>query len=181
MWGSVSFWLLISLIRDFTAPRRATTPSRLSLLWTGCHRLALSLRCFLKWEWKTWGDHAAPSLGRRGKGARKEKEQVKWKWQSANIPAGSCGCILHPLRGHRGAPPSRPPAPRHTHLPLAALAFTDSQIIYGRVRGRGSPSMRSWENPLCVKKPSFLRLLSNTVLWDNIEHYEVWGIFHGTL
>lgn len=67
------------------------------------------------------------------------------------------------------------------HAPAApSRAFTDSQIIYGRVPA-GAPLNVLLRKPLMREKAPFLFLLSNTVLWDNIGHYEVWGIFHGTL
>lgn len=67
------------------------------------------------------------------------------------------------------------------HAPAApSRAFTDSQIIYGRVPA-GVPLNVLLRKPLMREKAPFLRLLSNTVLWDNIGHYEVWGIIHGTL
>lgn len=66
------------------------------------------------------------------------------------------------------------------HAPAASSrAFTDSQIIYGRVPA-GAPLNVLLRKPLMREKALFLRLLSDTVLWDDIGHYEVWGIFHGT-
>lgn len=86
--------------------------------------------------------------------------------------------VHHPLHGHRG-PPATPRS--LAHAPAApSRAFTDSQIIYGRVRA-GAPLNVLLRKPLMREKAPFLPLLSNTVLWDNIGHYEVWGIFHGTL
>lgn len=46
--------------------------------------------------------------------------------------------------------------------------------------GPGLPFNVLLRKPLMREKAPFLRLLSDTVLWDNIGHYEVWGIFHGT-
>lgn len=69
---------------------------------------------------------------------------------------------------------------RPAHAPAASSrAFTDSQIIYGRVPA-GAPLNVLLRKPLMREKALFLHLLSDTVLWDNIGHYEVWGIFHGT-
>lgn len=66
------------------------------------------------------------------------------------------------------------------HAPAASSrAFTDSQIIYGRVPA-GALLNVLLRKPLMREKALFLHLLSDAVLWDNIGHYEVWGIFHGT-
>lgn len=88
--------------------------------------------------------------------------------------------ILHsPPTLRTGTGPPRPPC--LAHAPAApSRAFTGSQIIYGRIPA-GAPLNALWRKPLMREKAPFLCLLSNTVLWDNIGHYEVWGIFHGTL
>lgn len=82
----------------------------------------------------------------------------------------------------RRAPPPHPYTTPHApaHAPaVPSRAFTDSQIIYGRVSA-GAPLNALLRKPLMCEKGPFLCLLFNRVLWDNIRHYEVWGIFHGT-
>lgn len=94
------------------------------------------------------------------------KEQVKLMWRSAYIPPGSCNA---------SSSPSSTSSVVARHLP-----FSLSHKSRG-VSRRRLPSKLPWENPLCVKKLPFCLLLSGTVLRDNIVHYEVRGIIHGTL
>ena len=111
-----------------------------------CRRLAVL--CFTKLGKdvrRTWAREITSS-------EEGEKEQIKWKWQALKkSPRQLCGFNI------LDRPPqlSRPPDPRawHTHLLLQG-AFPPRKIIPGR-GAHGPLSLRSCENPLCVKKPPF--------------------------
>lgn len=144
----------------------------MSPLWTGCHRLAPRLH--QQWCGRGRGHRRGCSFI---SGSQRKKSKLNG---SDNLQTFLAAAAQH-SHGHRtprAHPYTTPATP--AHAPAApSRAFSDSYIIYGRLP-TGAPVNALLRKPLMREKAPFLFLLSRRVLWDNIGHYEVWGIFPGT-
>lgn len=145
----------------------------MSPLWTGCHRLAPRLHQ----QWRGGGRRL-----RRGcrfiAGLPEEKKSKLNGSDNLQTFLAAAAQHSHGQRPPRALPSTTPATP--AHAPAApSRAFSDSSIIYGRLP-TGAPLNALLRKPLMREKAPFLFLLSRRVLWDNIGHYEVWGIFPGT-
>lgn len=153
MWGSVSFSLLITLIHDFTALRRGR-PAPLVAFEDGVSPFSpISVGLGSGEARKGGGEGWEQNLGDRLHLHPKKKSKLNGSDNLQTfLPAAALAfsIVHHPLHGHRGPPPhpSLRDPPRPAHAPAApSRAFTDSQIIYGRVRGRGSPQCALEKTP----------------------------------
>lgn len=175
--GSASFSLLISLIHNFTAPRRGRPTPLVAFV----DRVSPFSPISAAWRREGRGDlgERTCSVSRSGWGGEesREKEQVKWKWQSANIPAGSCAAfsiVHHPLHGHRAGPP-HPPRP-----PVPGTRTCRSQPCFHRQPdnlwagpGRGSPQCALEKTPYAWKSPLSLSFVQQSFMG---QHWALWGL-----
>lgn len=168
-----SFWPPISIIRDFTAQRRGG-PTPLVAFVDGVSPFSPTFAPAVVWKREGTSERSPLHLRLP---QRKKKSKLNG---SDNLQTFLAAAAQH-SHGHRtprAHPYTTPATP--AHAPAApSRAFTDSHIIYGRLP-TGAPLNALLRKPLMREKAPFLFLLSSRVLWDNIGHYEVWGIFPGT-
>lgn len=132
----------------------------------GCHRLAVPFVSKPGEDVEgTWARETTSSQGG-------EKEQVKWKWQSLKKFLLAAARIRHSQLPYMVADRTTPVS--GTRTCRSQKRFHQQPHNPWACRGGASLNVLLWK-PLMREKAPFLSLLSNTVLWDNIGHYEVSG------
>lgn len=161
--GCVSFWLLINLIHDFTVLRRRRPAPLVAFVDRVSPFSPLRGLKVGETVLHLWGG---------GRVRQKEKEQVKWKWQSANIPASSCVSILH------SPPPSAWSSAPAT--PVPGTRTCRSQPLFHRQPdnlwagpGRGSSQCALEKTPYAWKSPLSLSFVQHSFMG---QHWALWGL-----
>lgn len=160
-----SFWPPISIIHDFTARRRGG-PTPLVAFVDGVSPFSPTFAPAVAWKREETVERLQLHLR-----LPEKKEQVKWKWQSANIPGSSCTAFA--WSPDSPSPPLRDPCYPGTRTCRSQPGFHRQLHNLWAAPDRGSPQCALEKTPYAWKSPLSLPFVQKSFMG---QHWALWGL-----